>query len=202
MERARTRLDPKRRETEFNRLYEAHYTAVRAYSWRRDAALADDIVAETFLVAWRRFEDVPVDGALPWLLGVARNVRLNMQRGERRRRERESGDAGQRPATVDPELHQAAALPTVGAEDGGRLLRLLEELPERDREVLLLVAWEALDRPAIAQILGCSRANVAVRLFRARRRLQALLESQDQPSEHAQPVVRAATTSSCARSLR
>ena len=81
--------DVNRREGGFNALYDAHYSAVRAYAWRRAPAFADDVVAETFLVAWKRLEDVPADAALPWLLGVARNAHLNPVRGERRRRERE-----------------------------------------------------------------------------------------------------------------
>src|SRR3954454_9333069 len=68
------------REARFNGLFDAHYSAVRAYAWRRDPSNADDVVAETFLVAWRRLDDVPAD-ALPWLIGVARNVRLNARRG-------------------------------------------------------------------------------------------------------------------------
>jgi DNA-directed RNA polymerase specialized sigma24 family protein len=54
-------------EARFNRLYERHFDAVRAYAWRRAPGLADEIVAETFLVAWRRLPDVP-DDALPWLI--------------------------------------------------------------------------------------------------------------------------------------
>ena len=68
----------------FDGLFAAHFDAVRAYAWRRDPSNADDVAAETFLVAWRRLEDVPTD-ALPWLIGVARNVRLNVLRAERRR---------------------------------------------------------------------------------------------------------------------
>ena len=47
----------------------------------------------------------------------------------------------------------------------------LARLDERDREVLLLTAWDRLDRDAVAVVLGCTRANVAVRFLRARRRL-------------------------------
>jgi RNA polymerase sigma-70 factor, ECF subfamily len=72
------------REARFTRLYELHLDAVRAYAWRRSQGLADEIVAETFLVAWRRLEAIPED-ALPWLIGVARNVRANLRRGDRRR---------------------------------------------------------------------------------------------------------------------
>ena len=73
--------DDSERKSAFNALYDAHYAAVRAYAWRREPTLVDDIVAETFLVAWRRFEDIPAEAALPWLLVVSRNALLNMQRG-------------------------------------------------------------------------------------------------------------------------
>lgn len=159
--------NPDQREHVFNVLYDAHYSAVRAYAWRRDAASADDIAAETFLVAWKRLDDVPRDAALPWLLAVARNTHLNIQRGERRRCQREASVARLEPQVEPP------CVDSDGGDD--RLLPLLKQLPKADQEVLLLVAWEGLDRPAIARVLGCSRANVALRLYRARRRFQALL---------------------------
>src|SRR2546423_7741391 len=68
------------REERFNRLYEEHFEAVRRYVWRREPSIADDVVAETFLVAWRRLDDLPVS-ARPWLIGVARNVRPNLRPG-------------------------------------------------------------------------------------------------------------------------
>ena len=54
----------------FERLFRAHYWAVRGYVLRRfPSAFAEDVLAETFLIAWRRLESVP-DDALPWLIGV------------------------------------------------------------------------------------------------------------------------------------
>lgn len=163
-------LDCDHREDIFNALYDTHHAAVRAYAWRRDAALADDIVAETFLVAWRRLEDISFDEALPWLLAVARHTHLNIRRGERRRCRREASVAGPTDATV-------AGSDASGS--GDRVLRLLSHLSDSDQEVLRLVAWEGLDRPAIARVLGCSRATVALRLHRARRRFQALWAEAD-----------------------
>jgi RNA polymerase sigma factor (sigma-70 family) len=166
--------DSDRREGTFNGLYDAHHDAVRAYAWRRDPVFADDIVAETFLVAWKRLDDVPRDAALPWLLAVARNTHLNIQRGERRRREREAAEAFTLPDAQNDEPHA-----DVSTADENPVLQLLKRLPEADQEVLLLVAWEGLDQSAVARVLGCSRANVALRLHRARRRFQALLASAD-----------------------
>ena len=149
------------REARFTALFDAHREAVRAYVWRRDPELADDVTAETFLVCWRRLDAVPAQ-PLPWLIGVARNIRLNHRRGALRRG-RVAGRLRSDPAVSrDP----AAA---VGERDAIR--RALRNLGERDREVLLLTAWDGLDRDAVAVVLGCTRPNVAVRLLRARRRL-------------------------------
>ena len=157
------------REQVFNALYDAYYDAVRAYAWRRDRVSADDAVAETFLVAWRRLEEIPDKAQLPWLLGVSRNTILNIQRGERRRRERELREVPA-PAPISTDY-----LDDLGECDP-HITRLLRRLPAAEREVLLLVAWEGLDRDAIARVVGCSRANVAVRLHRARCRVRALME--------------------------
>jgi Sigma-70 region 2 len=73
--------DPARR---FERLYLAHVDRAHRYALRRAPHDAEEIVSETFLIAWRRSADVPSD-ALPWLLGVARRVLANRRRGEQRR---------------------------------------------------------------------------------------------------------------------
>jgi RNA polymerase sigma factor (sigma-70 family) len=163
------------RERFFNALYDAHYAAVRAYAYRRDRAWADDVVAETFLVAWRRLEQIPGEAQLPWLLGVSRNTLLNLHRGERRRREREHREAAMSIAAGSSHSDEHT-------EAGPEMIALLERLRPADREVLQLVAWERLDRAAIASSLGCSRANVALRLHRACRRLRALLEESVAPN--------------------
>jgi RNA polymerase sigma-70 factor (ECF subfamily) len=156
----------------FDRLFAAHFESVRAYAWRRDPTTADDVAAETFLVAWRRLDHVPSE-SLPWLIGVARNVRLNVLRSERRRAALDARLAGTAaPDVVEPE-HRV-----VSADVGAALARL----SERDREVVLLAAWEGLDTAGIACALGCSRANASLRLFRARKRLAALLGDDPAPA--------------------
>ncbi|HXV59030.1 MAG TPA: sigma-70 family RNA polymerase sigma factor [Gaiellaceae bacterium] len=163
------------REARFNRLYELHLEAVRAYAWRRVPALADEIAAETFLVAWRRLDDVPED-ARPWLIGVARNVRANLQRGDRRREALVERLGSEPPDDGD------LALPLAERD---ALRTALAAVSETDREILLLAAWDGLDRDEIAEALGCTRAGVAVRLFRARRRLESLLAAGDESPAHA-----------------
>ena len=165
------------REERFTQLFDAHYSAVHAYVWRRDPNGADDIVAEAFTIAWQRLDSVP-DQPLPWLIGVARNVRFNLQRGERRRqaRERYSAQVEATPSSIEVlEAHSA-------------LIDALGRLSAQDREVLLLAAWEKLDRASLAAVLDCSKSAVAVRLFRARRRLAATLAAVEKQGEQA-PIV-------------
>jgi RNA polymerase sigma-70 factor (ECF subfamily) len=166
-------LTPDAREGRFNRLYAEHYDAVRSYLWRRDPALCDDALAETFLVAWRRLDDIPID-ARPWLIGVARNTRLNLRRAMRRRE------------SLSQRLEATAV--EVAEEPGSASIRIgdaLARLSETDREILLLSVWDELDRAGIARVIGCSKANVSVRLHRARRRFEvALAASRDDSPAH------------------
>ncbi|KQY42849.1 RNA polymerase sigma factor [Cellulomonas sp. Root137] len=149
-------------EERFAALFDATHRALLAYAVRRvaDPADAADVVAETYLVAWRRLEDVPpADQARPWLFGVARRVLANYYRGERRRH-----------ALADrlrDGLTDIAAPPA----DLSDVTVALERLGDDDRELLRLVAWEDLARDEIAVALGVSRATVRVRLHRARQRL-------------------------------
>ena len=114
------------RQRRFERLFSAHYAAVAAYANRRASAVdADDIVAETFLVAWRRLHDVP-DHAKPWLFGVARRVLANQRRA-----------AGRRDALYE---RAAASLTVSGDAVDTQVLQALAPLSERDREILLLAA--------------------------------------------------------------
>src|SRR5579875_424258 len=72
------------RRARFEQLFAANHRAVHAYVRRRAPAAVDDVVADTFLVAWRRLDTVD-DDALPWLLGVARRQVANHLRAQRRR---------------------------------------------------------------------------------------------------------------------
>jgi RNA polymerase sigma-70 factor (ECF subfamily) len=170
--------EPRSQEAHFNGLYERYFDAVRAYAWRRAPGLADEIVAETFLVAWRRLPEVP-DDALPWLIGVARNVRSNLRRSDRRQ------DALAQRLAPEPTVEDD---PLAAVDERDALRGALAGLSETDREVLLLTAWDDLDRGQVARALGCSRANVAVRLFRARRRLEAVLAEGEAADPNDRPL--------------
>lgn len=165
-------------EDRFSALFERTHVALLGYAVRRvaDPADAADVVAETFLVAWRRLDDVPVgDDARPWLFGVARRVLANHYRGERRRlaladRLRDS-------------LQEAIPPPQV---DGPSPVELaLERLPDDDRELLRLLAWEELAREEIAVAMGLSRGAVRVRLHRARTRLRQAMQDLDRETDEA-----------------
>jgi RNA polymerase sigma-70 factor (ECF subfamily) len=166
----------------FEQLYALHAGAVRGYAMRRcDPELADDVVADVFLVAWRRRAELPED-PLPWLLGIARRVLANHARGQSRLvrlRDRLAAE----PAMV-------AAPADADARESARLTAALSSLSERDRELLLLMAWEGLELRQAAEVLGVRPNTLAVRFHRARRRLSAALEASeaDDGSERA-PVV-------------
>jgi RNA polymerase sigma-70 factor (ECF subfamily) len=152
----------------FEALFLRHHDDVLRYFVRRLDIRADaaDLVAETFLVAWRRADDVPRGGALPWLYGVARRVLANHRRGETRRHglaDRLRDDLRTLPVEVETAL------------EGQHAAEVFRQLPDADRELLSLVAWEGLDTGQLAAALGCSRSTAAVRLHRARRRLERML---------------------------
>ena len=186
-------LDEERAER-FDDWFRSHYVRVLAYARRRlsDRVAAEDIAAETFVVAWRRLEDAPTD-VLPWLLAIARGLILNEVRAGRRR-DRLLLRVGAEPedARIDePQGSQAPApgeAPRPGEQEASPVLAALARLSEVDREVLLLAAWDALDHRRASQVLGCSRGAYTVRLHRARVRLARELATQahprpDQPEE-------------------
>lgn len=157
------------RRTRFTELYATHAPAVYAYLVSRAGRqLADDAFSQTFLVAWRRFAGLPPD-PLPWLLSVARNVLRESYRASTRSavlRDELIRWADDQPLSTDPAEQVVARAET---------LRALAELPDTDRELLTLVAWDGLDPGQAAQVLGCSKATYFVRLHRARRRLERAL---------------------------
>lgn len=165
-------MEPRER---FERLYLEHGGVVRRFAARRIGSTeADDVVAEVFLSVWRRLDDVPRD-PVPWLLGIARGVLSNRRRGEDRH------------AALIARLRNDQL---AGDSDGAGKLDLdivsaLGSLSASDQELLLLVAWERLSGEQVAEVLGIRRGTVAVRLHRARRRLQRVLATHEQPARSA-----------------
>lgn len=158
------------RQERFQRVYTDHFDAVLGFSLRRTTRPEDagDVVAETFLVAWRRIRHVPEEPAtLPWLYGVARRVLANQRRGDSRRHrlgERLRHDL----AVVVPDVSDEVVVQADVAE-------AMSRLSPRDEEVLQLHLWEGLEPREIAEVLGLGTAVVRPRLSRARARLRALL---------------------------
>ncbi|WP_460353566.1 RNA polymerase sigma factor [Actinoallomurus acanthiterrae] len=167
-------------EQAFTRMFEDHYEAVLRYAWRRAGpAYASDIAAETFKIAWEKFDRIPHDRPLPWLYTTARNLTLNLIRGDRRRTELIES-LGADLAHDGAEGDHAA---TVAARHAA--LAALSRLSETDRELVLLICWEGLDLRQAAAVTGCSRATAAMRLHRARKRLGRLLVNEQRPADHA-----------------
>jgi RNA polymerase sigma-70 factor (ECF subfamily) len=151
------------RRQRFKVIYEANYHRILGYALRRATPdEAADIVAETFLAAWRRLEDVPDGGAARlWLYGAARRVIANQDRA-RRRRERLSERVR---AELVHELEPAPA----GADEN-LAAAAFARLRADERELLALVAWEGLGAGEIAQVYACSPNAARIRIHRARRR--------------------------------
>src|SRR5215471_3223492 len=143
----------------------AHLPEVVAYARRRGSRDPEAIGAEALTVAWRKLADVPTDDARPWLYATARNlVRAEWRKARQAER-------GEHPAAAAVSEVEPAAL---GDPELGRALAALSD---REREALLLVAWEDLTPALAARSLGVTQAAFRVRLHRGRRRLQRLLEA-------------------------
>lgn len=170
------------RRRRFDELYRECHGPVLGYVLRRTESSDDaaDAIAETFLIAWRRLDEVPPGPeSRLWLYGVARRVLANLRRGERRR------------SSLADRLHAELAVAPSRVEHTGELAELaatFRRLPEDDREVLALEGWEELDRAQIAGVLGCSRNAVRIRLHRARRRLARQLADQAPAEESHLPT--------------
>jgi RNA polymerase sigma-70 factor, ECF subfamily len=146
------------RRERFEELFIQTAPSVLAFARRRvSSSEADDVLAETFLIAWRRLADLP-DEPLPWLYGAARRVIANQRRSTQRRKDL---DIRLRTGVRD------ASEPV----DSSEVLEALGRLGEADRYALTLTAWEGLGSKEAAVVLGCSYAAFRVRLARARRRL-------------------------------
>jgi RNA polymerase sigma factor (sigma-70 family) len=162
------------RRQRFTHLYQQHYDAVMRYAARRtDPDTARDVVAETFLVAWRRLDTVPERAAEaePWLYAVARRILANADRSQRRADRVKARLAHERQATAQvPD-------PADAVTERARVEQALLTLPDADQEALRLIGWEELSLAGAALAMGCSRTAMAVRLHRARRRLASALKS-------------------------
>ena len=158
-------------EDRFRAVYGAAYAdLLRFVSRRIHPSHAEDVVADVFLVAWRRVDDLPadLDGQRAWLFGIARHTLLGHHRSGRRQdalavRLMEHPPPG---ATVDPDLIATRV----------DLARVWPSLPPDQQEAIALTVWDGLDGPGAAKVLGITAVAYRLRLSRARRTLRRLLD--------------------------
>ena len=166
------------RRARFDVLARQAYVPLRRYLSRRVAADAvEDVLADTLLVMWRRLEDIPEEAALAWCYGAARRCLANAVRaGERRENLLRRLAAQPRELGAGLQGQPSGAFDDVDSD--GVLSRALAGLPETDREILRLWAWEQLDPRELAVVLGISANAASIRLHRATRRLRQSMTGQ------------------------
>ena len=159
------------RRRRFDALFASYSSDIVAYCGWRAASASDsqDAVADVFLTAWRRLDELPEgDAARIWLYATARRVIANQRRSRRRRvalHERLALEAASVPQEPSPANREETLVPAA-----------LARLAPRDREVLLLAEWEGLSPAQIAAVLGCLTVTARGRLHRARGRFQNAFE--------------------------
>ena len=180
------------RSRRFDELFASYSSDIVAYcGWRAGSASdAQDAVAEVFLTAWRRLDELPDgDAARVWLYATARRVIANQRRSSRRRvalHERLALEAASAPQASPPDREEEL------------VHEALRRLDPHDREVLLLAEWEGLTPAQIATVLGSPAVTARGRLHRARRRFRAVFEElcdledrvEDIPLRRPAPVLR------------
>jgi RNA polymerase sigma-70 factor (ECF subfamily) len=190
-----SRLDRSGKESRFEELYRSTSKDLLTFLTRRTSTAEDatDLLAEVYLVAWRRLDKIPAgDEARLWLFGVARNL---LMKNSQRHHSHEALVHG-----LTNELARLAAYQPETADDGltERIDACLRKLPVKQREVLLLTAWEGLRPREIAKVTGSTANVVRVRLHHARQQLArelrpAATASADQDEPASEPLQNAAT---------
>ena len=168
----------------FETLVRAHQRSVLNYCARR-ASRADawDAASEVFLVAWRRFDDLPADVAVrAWLLGVAYKILSNQRRSAARRVR-----LSERVATAATTT-MLAGEPFIDSPIDSTVLDALTRLKPTDREVLQLTLWDSLSREETAQVLGISTDAVHKRYSRAKKRISDELAKESKMTGRATQV--------------
>jgi RNA polymerase sigma-70 factor (ECF subfamily) len=170
----------------FESLYDAHRLSVLAYCTRRvNTADASDACSETFLVAWRRIDDVPLPpNTLPYLYGIAARVIANQRRTlhRRTRLHEKLGALG-----VVPPAEPSVVL--LQQSSDRQVVAAVRRLKPVDREIVMLYAWEDLPRDVIADMMQMSRAAVDQRIHRAYERLARVLEPALKPRASNPPPI-------------
>lgn len=172
-------MEQSSREERFTALANLVSEPLRRYVVRRaDPDTAQDVLAETLVVLWRRLEDVPTDDPLPWCYAVTRGCLANATRAAHRQRR-----LVQRLTLVQSRESFEPAL------DDADLYDALGRLSEQDRELVRLWAWEQLAPHEIAVVLGVTPNAARIRLHRARAKLSQFLEGRNGPGAAGQEQV-------------
>ena len=170
------RAEDRRLVAEFEAMVRQVHPFLVAYARRRlvDSAVADDVVAETLAIAWRRWSDFPRDGQeLAYLYGVERRVLANQKRAIRR----------QQSLVARLEHHQSPTSEMDQLTDRDVLIATaFGKLRKTDQELLALSFWEGFSNREIGIALGCSENAATIRLHRARKRLGDLVGSGASPN--------------------
>lgn len=147
-----------------------------AFSISRNTAEAEDMVQETFLRVLRHRDRLPeIRDARVWLIRITWNLVLDRKRRQKTRPENE--DISEL-ARVLPAKEMRADQAVIGAQRHARVLALIDELPAKERQALLLSALEELSNAEIASVLNITESSVRSRLFRARRDLAEKLRKE------------------------
>lgn len=174
----------------FETIWDEHRLQVLAYCLRRVSGTdAEDACAETFLVVWRRIDEIPPPPrTILCVYGIARKVLSNQARGlhRRRRLDEKLANLGVSPP-VDP------GYLVVQNAEGRQVAAAVQRLKPTDREVVRLDAWEELTREEIAEVMGMSRDAVDQRIHRSYQRLSRALEPLIRPI-HSPPVAEEGVT--------
>jgi RNA polymerase sigma-70 factor (ECF subfamily) len=152
----------------FLEIHDRFYRHVYAYCRRRTGADAvEDAVADTFLIAWRKSDEIPSgDQALPWLYGVAYRVLTHQWRSASRR-----GRLAEKLASLGV---TASGLPeevVMAGQEHRQVLTALGALKASEQEILRLILWEELPQADIAVALGVTVGAVRQRLYAAKKKL-------------------------------
>ena len=147
-----------------------------AFSVTRNAAEAEDAVQEAFLrVLKHQSRLAEIRDYRVWLVRIVWNIVLDRKRRAKTRPENE--DLSDH-ARVLPSSDRPADQSVISMQEQGRILALIDRLPRREREALLLSAVQELSTAEIASVLGTTESSIRSRIFRARRELSLLLEQE------------------------
>ena len=150
-------------------LHREHAAVLARYAFRCGVVGDDveDVIADVFIIAWRKLDAVPAapDDRL-WLLGVTRNVVARHREGRWRR-----GRLVERLTATAQDRDGGTAAELMALRDA------IRQLPPKDRDVVQLVLWEGLTHEQVAAVLGCSANASRLRLHRAKARLRTIVEA-------------------------